>query len=112
MNDGQNEAATSTGPQTPTPVPEASQPQGLWAVPAETAELLRTLNSQCETILQRVGSLEVEYLAAKQTTLEELKTKRVLFKNILDEAAKKAGVDLEKSKWNLDMRNMTLVRAS
>lgn len=108
MNDGQNgsEASATLAP------PAAPQAPGLWPIPPETAELLRTLNTQTEALLQRVGSIEVDYLAAKQATLEDLKNKRVLFKNILDEAARKAGLDLDKTKWNLDPRNMTLIRVS
>lgn len=116
MNDGPNGSTVSDAPsiatQTPVPAPSATPPQPLWAIPAETAELLRNLNTQTDALLQRVGAIEVDYLAAKQTALEELKNKRVLFKSILDEAARKAGLDLEKSRWNLDPRNMTLIRVS
>lgn len=73
--------------------------------------MLRSLNGQCQGLLQKVGALEVDYLAAKQATLDELKTKRTLFKNVIDEAARKAGLDIDKSAWNLDMRTMTLVRS-
>lgn len=116
MSDGQNgsemqtEAAPAVAPTAAIPIPPSQQ--AMWAVPPETADMLRNLNGHCQGLLQKVGALEVDYLAAKQAALEELKSKRMLFKSVLDEAARKGGLDIDKTTWNLDMRNMTLVRGS
>jgi hypothetical protein len=124
MNDGQNAAQPEsvipnlTAEPTqlarpPVPVlPKSPQEAGVWAVPPETASLLRDLDVACGALLQKIGSMEVEYLAAKYATIDELKAKRGLFKNLVDEAARKAGLDIDKSRWSIDARTMTLVRSS
>ena len=119
MSDGPNEEQTlavipDRAPEAAAPAPKPLTPQelGAWAVPPETAALLRDMDTACGSILQKIGSLEVDYMTSKLSALEELRTKRALFKNLVDEAARKAGLDIDKSRWNLDTRTMTLVRAS
>jgi hypothetical protein len=96
----------------PAKPPMSPSELGVWAVPPETAALLRDIDNACAGVLQKLGSIEADYVAAKQQALDELRARRNLYKNLMDEAAKKAGLDIDKSRWNLDTRTMTLVRAS
>jgi hypothetical protein len=120
MSDGQNNGQPDPVipdrnlevPLAPPPAPLSPKEAGVWAVPPETAALLRDLDGACGALLQRIGAMEVEYLAAKYATMDELKSKRGLFKNLVDEAARKAGLDIDKSRWTIDARTMTLVRSS
>lgn len=114
MSDGRNEeqAIPDIQPQVPPATPLTPQEAGAWAIPPETAALLKDIDGACGNLLAKIGSLEVEYLAAKYSAMDELKSKRALFKNLVDEAAKKAGLDIDKQRWTIDTRTMTLVRAS
>lgn len=96
----------------PPDLPKLPQDAGVWSIPTETAALLRDIDSNCASLLQKIGSLEVDYLAAKAQAVEELRTRRALFKNLVDETARKAGLDIDKQRWNIDTRTMMLVRAS
>lgn len=118
MNDGTN--STSQPSEQPPAVPPAAvaapPPQqspaeaGVWAIPSETAAVLRDIDNACALALQKLGNAEVDYLTAKAALLEELKQRRMTFKNIMDDAARRAGLDIDKQRWRIDTRTMLLVR--
>lgn len=82
-----------------------------WPIPAETASVLRDIDASCGVVLQRLGQLEVDYLQTKEALVGELKARRAQFKTLIEDAARKAGLDVDKARWTIDTATMTLNRA-
>lgn len=122
MNEPQDTAPiTPAAPETTTPSAQADvlanpalppQMTGQWSIPSETAVVLRDLDDVCVLTLRRLGENEVEYLARKGALMDELRSRQAIFKKLLDDAARKAGLDIDKQHWALDMRTMTLKRSN
>lgn len=108
MTDGQTQPSQPSQ----TTQPASNPSDGVWALPPETAAVLRDLDAACGGVLQKIGTVEVDYMAAKMQLLEELRSRRAQFKTLVDDAARKAGLDIDKQRWTIDTRTMTLVRAS
>lgn len=83
-----------------------------WEIPAETAEELKKIDVACGDVLRRLGGLEADFMNNKQMLFEELAAVRGQFKATLDGAATKAGLDLKKERWALDLNAGTLQKAS
>ena len=98
-----------------TPSEQLASPVGplpTWPIPPEAAGILRDVDLACASVLQKLGQLEVDYLTSRNQLLEELRGRRAQFKTLLDDTARKGGLDIETTRWNLDSRTMTLIRAS
>lgn len=92
--------------------PATPQATGVWPIPTETSAVLRDLDMACATVLQKIGDNEINYLAQKTMLMEDLRKRRTMFKQLLDDAARKAGLDIDKQNWTIDMRTMVLTRTS
>jgi hypothetical protein len=82
----------------------------VWALPTESAGLLQTVEKDCTDLLVKIGSLEADYASTKLDLLERLQAKRDLFNSVLLEAAKKGGLNLDRERWVLNSKEMSLVR--
>lgn len=67
-------------------------------------------NSAVQEQLLRIGSLEAEYLVAKNGAMLELDKRNKARMDLLTKAAKDAGLDVDNQKWMLDVPTMTLVK--
>jgi len=76
------------------------------AVKTEYNKLSAALQEQ----LIRIGSLEAEYLVAKNGAMLELDKRNKARMDLLTKAAKDAGLDVDNQKWMLDVPTMTLVK--
>lgn len=116
MNEAQAQAVQPEPDQSnPPAAPAASAaptPTAAWSVPPEAAGILRDVDAACSGVLQKLGSLEVEYLTARGQLLDELRSRRAQFKTLLDDTARKGGIDIDGTRWHFDLRTMTLIRAS
>lgn len=118
MTDGQTEVPPQAEAQppadtiTPPAPPLSPQQSGVWSVPSDTAAVLRNLDAACSEVLQKLGAHEVEYVATKFAMMEDLKERRAIFKKLLDDAARRAGLDIDRQRWALDIRSLTLTRTS
>jgi len=83
-----------------------------WEIPNETSVLLKQLDNTCQGVLLKIGNLEATYQAEKGALLEELRVRRQQFKTLLDDAAKKGGLDIEKQRWVMDFAKMALNKAA
>lgn len=79
-------------------------------LPAEAQDEFKKCQSAIQMQLLRIGSLEADYLAGKNkllVQLEQLNKKRL---DVVSEAAKAGGLDIEKDKWTLNTDSMELVK--
>jgi hypothetical protein len=103
--------STPAGPEAPVSE-QAGAAKHVWPVPPEAAGILRDVDLACSAVLQKLGSLEVEYLTSRSQLLDELRSRRTQFKTLLDDTARKGGIDIDRTRWQLDSRTMTLIRSS
>jgi len=91
-------------------LPFTSAAQETWALPAETATVLRDIDTACGALLRELGDLEIDYLNRKQRLMGQIQSRRDQFQTLTVDAAKKNGLDTEKQRWELDAKNMQLIR--
>lgn len=79
-----------------------------WTLPASVQEEYRKQDAAVMDATLRLGSLEAEYLAAKNQLVTDLGNKQKARIEVVQKAAKDAGLDLENEVWTLDVKAMTL----
>jgi len=101
------------------PVADAVAPAADAPVAPEQTELLLSdevkaklneAHAKVNIVLARLGSLQADYEVAKAKGLKELDEAAKARIGVLNDAAKAAGLDLEKSVWALDNTGTKLVK--
>lgn len=100
------------------PAPAADAAPASAAAPEQTELLLsdevkaklNEAHAKVNIVLARLGSLQADYEVAKAKGLKELDEAAKARIGVLNDAAKAAGLDLEKSVWALDNTGTKLVK--
>lgn len=79
-------------------------------VPAEVQEEVKKAHMEVQELTLRLGSLELDYVSAKNNLLAALDKQLKSRTDLLNKTAKDAGLDIENNKWVLDLKTMMLVK--
>lgn len=122
MNDGQpsqpstpTPSAAPTAPSAPAPAPQTALVEASkspWRIPEDVQAALQQLDLEIRSKFSKLGMLEAEYLAEKNAIVADLDGRKRLKFDLINNAAKNAGLDIDKARWIFDELRMTLTRAS
>lgn len=87
----------------------ASEPT-TWTIPDGVKNVLAKITTEQQKLLLSIGILEADYLTEKNRLLKELGDQKKLWQTTLDAAARAGGLDIDKERWLLDLKESTLVR--
>lgn len=82
-----------------------------WEVPAEVQEQFRKLDAELVQLTLQLGRLEATYVAQKNAILLEMEKRSKGRVEVVTEAAKAAGLDMDQ-KWTLDIGSMALTKSA
>ena len=81
-----------------------------WKLPEEVQEGFKKAQGDLQEVLLRLGTMEADFHLAKQGLMMEIEKRAKARMDLITNAAKDAGLDTEKTRWTLDIKNMTLVK--
>lgn len=81
-----------------------------WKLPEDVQEGFKKAQGDLQEALLRLGTLEADFHAAKMGLMMEIEKRAKARMDLVTNAAKDAGLDTEKQRWTLDLKNMTLVK--
>lgn len=86
----------------------ATEKLSSWTLPAAVQEEYRAADDGVRDMTLRLGTLEAEYVSAKSAVMAELDKRLKARVDVLTQAAKSAGLDVDNEKWTLNVKTMTL----
>lgn len=101
--------STLPAPQLPAVV---EAPKSPWRLPEDVQGALLQLDLEIRSRFTKLGTLEADYQSEKSAIMTDLDARRRLRFDLINSAAKKAGLDIDKARWLFDEQRMTLTRAS
>jgi len=79
-------------------------------LPEETQAKIKSLDHACDMLAQQLGYLQMNFRREENAVLMEIQKIHAQQRELVNAAAKAAGLDVEKHKWLFDANAMTLTK--